>query len=244
MTKQFAVVYEAAADFQTATEIADRVLVDAVAWLDESLLDSQRQWLSTDDANQPLTWKSIPHRARMAGIVARGHFSGEPGAADAAAARRALLYVHHSMPSAAAIVLVRDVDNQPQRIRGLEQARSAVRTSMPIVIGAANPKREAWAVCGFEPEDEGETALLAKQRQTLGFDPRVKSHELTASGDRDKRSAKRVLNALTSEDRDRECRCWQSAPLATLRSRGNENGLAPYMEEVQETIVPLIAEQD
>lgn len=244
MTKQFAVVYEAAADFQTATEIADRVLVDEVTWLDESLLDSQRQWLSTDEENGPLTWKSIPERARKAGIAARGHFAGEPGMADAAAARRALRYVRYAVARAVAVVLVRDVDNQPERVRGLEQARSAEGASMPIVIGAADPKREAWVICGFEPKGDAETRLLIQERQTLGFDPRTNSHQLTASGDRDKRSAKRVLGMLTCADLERERKCWRSASLAALRERGLENGLACFLEDVRTRLVPLITEHD
>ena len=38
MSTRFAVVHEAGADFQTATELADRVLVEAIEWLDEDLL--------------------------------------------------------------------------------------------------------------------------------------------------------------------------------------------------------------
>jgi hypothetical protein len=34
MTLQIAVVHEAAADFTTATELADRVLCEAIGWLD------------------------------------------------------------------------------------------------------------------------------------------------------------------------------------------------------------------
>lgn len=33
MTKRFAVVYEAEADLRTATELADRALVEAIDWL-------------------------------------------------------------------------------------------------------------------------------------------------------------------------------------------------------------------
>src|SRR4051812_29936622 len=40
MSVRCAVVHEAEADFQTATELADRVLVEAIEWLDEDLLDN------------------------------------------------------------------------------------------------------------------------------------------------------------------------------------------------------------
>ena len=34
MSQRFAVVHEAEADFHTATELADRVLMEAIDWLD------------------------------------------------------------------------------------------------------------------------------------------------------------------------------------------------------------------
>jgi hypothetical protein len=48
MSQRFAVVHEAEADFQTGTELADRVLVEAVDWLEEELLPHQREWVSAD----------------------------------------------------------------------------------------------------------------------------------------------------------------------------------------------------
>ena len=43
MSVRFAVVYEADADFHTATDVADRVLLEAVSWLDQDLLADQRE---------------------------------------------------------------------------------------------------------------------------------------------------------------------------------------------------------
>lgn len=45
-----------------------------------------------------------------------------------------------------AILFIRDLDNQPDRRQGLEQARTEHRDRQPqleIIIGTANPKREA-----------------------------------------------------------------------------------------------------
>ena len=41
MSVRFAVVHEAAADLQIAKELADRVLVEAIEWLDEELLPNR-----------------------------------------------------------------------------------------------------------------------------------------------------------------------------------------------------------
>ena len=93
MSIRFAVVHEASADFQTATELADRVLVEAIEWLDEELLATQREWLAETAVGERFTWKGIKQLARDAGIRIHGHFDGKPGLPDAAAARRAILFL-------------------------------------------------------------------------------------------------------------------------------------------------------
>src|SRR5438045_436386 len=98
MSLHFAVVHEAEADFRTATELADRVLVDAIGWIDEDLLAHQRQWVAREAGGHRLTWKAIKALASHAGIRAHGHFDGEPARPDAAAARRAILYLRAAFP--------------------------------------------------------------------------------------------------------------------------------------------------
>jgi hypothetical protein len=242
MTKRFAEVYEAEADFRTATELADRVLLAAIDWLDVDLLTDQRSWIAADARGQSLTWKSIKRLASGAGIKAHhGHFQGEPGLPDAVAARRAIEYLVNQSLSMDAIVLVRDQDDQPERRVGLEQARRENHQGPVIVLGLAVVERECWVISGFDPQDEGETVRLEVERKTLGFDPRHRSHELTAcKNDQAPRSPKRVLRQLSGDDLDRERHCWVAAPLESLRDRGGENGLASYLEEVRNLLAPLI----
>jgi hypothetical protein len=241
MSARFAVVHEAAADFQTATELAERVLVETIEWLDEDLLANQREWLAEVAGGRPLTWKGIKQFAREAGIRVRGHFDGEPGLPDAAAARRAILFLLKEAPDLNAIVLIRDQDDEPDRRKGLEQARSQDHSGIVIAVGLAIVERECWVVSGFEPQDEGESSRLETVRKRLGFDPRLRNHELTACKDDNAvRSPKRVLRELTGNDRDRERRCWREAPLNMLLERGGENGLAAYLHEVQHRLAPLI----
>src|SRR3954464_6493061 len=78
MTLRFAVVHEAPADFETATELADRVLCNAIDWLDEDLLIHQRTWLGESAAGHRLTWKAIPQLALDAQITVAGHFDDGP----------------------------------------------------------------------------------------------------------------------------------------------------------------------
>jgi hypothetical protein len=71
------------------------------------------------------------------------------------------------------------------------------------------------------------------------FDPRSSGEQLTASESGAKRDAKRVLDALTSGDLDREDACLEEPTLAVLAERGATTGLASYLREVEERLVPL-----
>ena len=239
---QFVVVSEARADFTTATDLADRVLVAEIGWLEEGLLDSQRQWVGEDSPGSQLAWTSVAHGARSLGIRAQGHFNGESGLADARAARRAILYVLHQFEVVDAILLIRDMDDQDERRQGLEQARQADRSGKTIIIGLADSERECWVISGFVAETQIEKHLLEKESQRLGTDPCLNSHELTAcKRDNELRSPKRVLKVLTSDDWDRQLKCWRVTPLALLGDRGGANGLADYLTEIRQKLVPLVS---
>lgn len=245
MSLRFAVVHEAPADFSTATELADREIVDAIGWLDDESIVHQRTWVQHSPTGEPLLWKKIGSLAAEAHITASGHFNGEPGEPDAAAARRAIRYLRYTYPDLNGIVLVRDQDDQPERRRGLEQAREVDDRRVPLVIGFAIVERESWVIAGFDPLDQGETDCHDAERQHLGFDPRTQSEDLTAcKDDTAKRSPKRVLAVLCGKQFEREQRCWRETPLRTLRERGANNGLAAFLEEVREKLAPLIGHVD
>src|SRR5271157_1512147 len=237
---RLAVVCEAPADFQTATELADRVLVQAFAWMEEQWLDHQRTWIR-EWSGVPLTWKRVKQSALDAGFDAVGFFDGERAEPDARAARRAILYLQHEIPELAGILLIRDQDDQPERREGLEQARREARLPLPVVVGLAVVERECWVTNGFDPLDEAEESRLAAERRTLGFDPRMRSEELTACKNNSAtRSPKRVLRVLCGGDPDRERRCWCETPMAILRHRGAENGLGTFLDEVRQELGGLI----
>ncbi len=241
MSHRFAVVAEHPSDHRTATELADRILLDAINdWLDEDQLPHQREWV-VELAGEQLTWIRIRRLAESAGIEAEGFFNGEPGLPDARAARRAMRYLRATVPELEAVVLIRDQDDQEDRREGLDQARREDHEGLVIVVGFAIPEREAWVICGFEPQDPSEQLLLDDERQTLGFNPCERSEELTAGKDNNaKRSPKRVLRALTGGVFERERQCWNTTPLATLRERGSGNGLGQYLDEVRTRLAPLI----
>ncbi|MBA4188927.1 MAG: hypothetical protein C0467_13100 [Planctomycetaceae bacterium] len=242
MTLRFAVVHEAEADFSTAVELADRVLLDTFSyWLDEESLPFQREWIAESAEGWRLTWKGVKKLADEAGVRAYGHFDGEPGEADAKAARRAILYLLASIPSLDGILFIRDQDDQPERWDGLDQARHQYLDGIPIVVGLAVVEREAWVICGFDPQDDNETVLIEAERQKLGFDPRHRSHELTAGkDDQAPRSPKRVLRQFSGDNWHRERHCWTNTPLEVLRERGGENGLTDFLDEIRDRIARLI----
>jgi hypothetical protein len=216
-------------------------LIDAIDSLDEDLIADQREWVGHSGDGFRLTWKQLKRLALEADVTPMGHFGGEPAFPDARAARRAIAYLLKELPGLHAIVLIRDQDDEPDRRVGLEQARSQDHSGLVVLIGLAIVEREAWVISGFEPEHEGESARLHEERTRLGFDPRIRSHDLAAcKDDTATRSPKRVLQVLSGDDRDRECRCWRECSLELLRTRGEKNGLAAYLQEVRERLAPLI----
>ena len=240
MSLQLAVVHEARADFLTATELADRVLVESIDWMEEHLIEHQRTWLR-EWSGAPLTWKRVKQSALDVGIDAIGFFDGEPAQPDARAARRAIFYLRYTLPDLAGVLLIRDQDDQPERRVGLDQARRQEEGRLPVVVGLAVVERESWVISGFDPENERERHNLEAETENLGFNPCLHSHRLTAcKDDQAKRSPKRVLAQMTDGEWERQRKCWKSTSLPVLQERGQANGLAEYLKEVKTKLVPLI----
>ena len=108
------------------------------------------------------------------------------------------------------------------------------------MIGLAHPKRECWVLAGFEPQNQEESQRLEETTTTLGFDPRTAAERLSARRPpSDLRNAKRVLDDLTGGDWDRQADCWRKTDLGTLADRGRSTGLADYLTELRQRLVPL-----
>lgn len=236
----FAVVCEAAADLRLAADLADRVLCREVEWLEPEGLEALRRWRGWREGDTHLEWHWVPKLARGLNLKSHGHFRGEPGALDAAMARKALLILAQARPVPDAVVLVRDTDGRGDRMRGLEQARSAHPWKFPVVLAVAHTKRECWILAGFDPQTQVEEAALAELRRELGFDPRQRAEDLTAAEPHARRNAKRVLDRLLAGRQDREEDCWKLCELPVLMERGQSTGLAAYLEEVRSRLVPLV----
>jgi hypothetical protein len=238
MTLSIAVVCEAPADCTTIVTLAERVICEAAPWIEPETISDYVEWRGFRRADTHLEWTSLRSIADELELVVR--FSGvKPLHPYSQNALRAIRVLARAPDPVDAIILVADSDRDQDRYKGLEQARDYARGALPIVLGLAHTKRECWHLAGFEPKNDGEGELFSEERQRLGFNPRLDSHELTAKHDTDLRSAKRVLNALTLEHHDREHECLSD--LSVLRKHGERNGLRAFLNELGQILVPLFA---
>lgn len=122
----------------------------------------------------------------------------------------------------------------------LRRPRESPNGDFEVLIGVAHSKRECWILSALQPRTPDEKKKLADLRMELGFDPRAESHRLDASGERDKKSAKRLLRQFFHNDPDREARELKEIPLDEMERRGAGNGLAPFLDEVRTHLLPLM----
>jgi hypothetical protein len=242
MTVSVAVVCEAPADRITIATLAERVIRDAARWIEPEAIGDFVEWRGFRRADSHLEWTALKKHADDLSLVIR--FRDVPPLHPYSQnALRAIRVLAVAPDRVDAMVLVPDSDCDTERLKGLEQARDYARSALPIIVGLAHTKRECWHICGFEPEDQEEQVRLNEIGSEVGFDVRIQSEELTAkhSATTDKRSAKRVLSRLCADDRERELRCLTALPIAKLKERGANNGLAHFLEQLESQLVPLFA---
>ena len=255
---EFIVIVESGADARTATKLAERILVEKVDWLDDDHLQYCFQWSGLQNGTQYSDWSNVNKIIEAAKALgykpARflGHpRDGEPYQEYGAKADKVLKLVRFLQKTRQirAILLLVDLDNKPDRRKGFEQARSLHINRQPqleIVIGTANPKREAWVLNGFIPSNQGEKQILQEIKTRLQFDPCTESHRLRSTSweEPDRiRNAKVVVEQLTGRDNMiRQQQCWEETSLELLRERGIHTGLAAYICEVEQRLIPTVKE--
>ncbi len=234
--------------------LIDRVILDQARiadahWFVEESLPDHRHFAGIPGEPEPVLWTHARHICDRKYVTFMGHMDGQPALPDAVSAMKVLLLFEKFAPTVDAIILVRDMDKESDRKNGLKQARqyferqdtTAKETNPAIIIGVADPKREAWHLAGFEPEDDEERKILAslKSGDKSIRDPRYHSHEFTASNEHehDRKSAKRILMELTQSNLDREMKCLFD--LTLLRKNGNQNGLTEFLDELSVRLCPL-----
>lgn len=252
---EFIVIVESGADARTATKLAERVLLEKIDWLEEDNLQYSFRWCGLQEGTEYSCWKDIGRileSLESSGLKLpryRGHYSkGVPLKADGAASIKVLNLVRFLQRTRQikAVFLIRDLDNQLERREGLEQARSQhiqLQPKLEIIIGTANPKREAWVLNGFIPSNQQEEKILEAIRTQLSFDPCIESHRLRSTSQEEPdriRNPKVVVEQLTGNDMERERLCWEATSLEILRERGVYTGLQDYIYEIEQYLMLII----
>lgn len=250
-TYRFAVAGEDWGHYRAATRLADRVLAEKIEWARDllehpELRETLRRWGLGPDERPWSRLKDAWDEARARRLPCYGHFNGEPREADARMLRAQLLLFQAEAVRGEkidAVLLVRDLDDDPARSDGVRQVL-ALAWPFPVIIATCAPEIEAWYVAGFIPGTPGCRERLARERRLLGFSPPDEPHRLTSkrtpgAGDREKtRDAKAILRRLCAGDPGREAACLE-VPLDLLRERGQLCGLTGFLADVEVVLVPL-----
>ncbi|NEP04867.1 MAG: hypothetical protein F6K25_04330 [Okeania sp. SIO2G4] len=107
----------------------------------------------------------IIERAKKSGIRIPRFLRSKNGATktDGAAARKILNLVSYLQKrrQIKAVIFIRDLDNQPERQKSIEQVRSEYSDRpLQIFMGMANRTREAWVLNGFIGLNKSEEKTL------------------------------------------------------------------------------------
>jgi hypothetical protein len=241
------VIGESNADVRIAIDLATRVLA-----VENNLLNGYLTWSGLIEGSGSSHWQDIRDildQAQKQGIRLPRYLSrsgSTPLKADGAVTKKILNLIHQlqRQRDIAAVIFIRDLDDQPERREGLNQARQEHgNPSLAIVIGTADRNREAWVLNGFEAQGSQEQQILKGIVRDLKFDPCLEAHRLQSASKTDpdrRRNPKHVLEQLTGGDRDREQLCWQETDLDVLQKRGTKTGLTKYLAEVKEHLSPII----
>lgn len=225
------VVVEDAPDALIACHLADRVILEeGPEWIDSAIIDSLRSWVGLEPGSSYTKWTKAKEMHKE-GSSPRylGHINGKPQGVEYAECRRAIHLTNKYRKAAKAVLLIKDLDNHPERREGMVQARDTTK-GITIIIATPNPEREAWVLNGFEPRTQNEENELESVRREIRFDPCLKAEKLGGAPDRD---PKKTLDRLTNGRPERKEECWTQTSLSTLRTRGEKTHLREYLDEVK-----------
>lgn len=255
--REFIVLVEAEADFVTATGIAEKVIWEySPEWVREVLEISPSSLFSWAGliAETPFScwsnYKIIESQFEQNGYRPPrflGH--DHPRTPDYAAGKKVLLLIefikNRYQRNIPAVLFIRDGDNQAEdRLSSFIALRNEYsKIDIQVIVGLAVPKREAWVLNGFDPQNENEIQLLDKVRRELTLDPCTEAHRLRGKVNQpgiELRDIKRVLMELVDNNPLREEQCWRTTSLDILITRGNETGLTDYIDNIREFMIPIL----
>lgn len=254
--RDFIVIVENEADKRTATKLAERVVADKVDWAVPEILQDVFRWGGLEEHAEYSCWKNIGdaiEHAKDSGIrIPRFLGHGKTGLlkTDGANTKKVLILIgklrQEQNRQIDAVLFIRDLDDQPERRTHIEAVRDehiGQHPKLAIIIGTPYRTREAWVLNGFIPSTPDEAKTLEELKAALSFDPCEEAHRLGAKSRQEPdrlRNPKVVLETLTGNDYSREQQCWEETSLNVLRARGTHTGLATYLDEIKEHLVPII----
>lgn len=231
---------ESAAELPPVRLLVDRCLARRLDWFAD--IEDCLRVLEGIDGAAFLDLHQANDLARARRLPLFGHFHGEPGAPDARMLRAALMLFADQESPPDAVILRRDVDDEPERLRALEQARNDTPEDgawpFPVLGALAVPELEAWLISAWAPETPDEETRHARIRQRLGFDPVTCAHQLTAKRAHHPKDAKRVLRELCTSGRLPDDR-WATLHVERLTQLGQHTGLATFIAEIDDALLPL-----
>ena len=251
---EFVVIVESRADSEIATKLAERVLLEKIEWLDHDCeqLQYHFQWSGLRENTEYSCWtwlddliKFFSSEFNFPKIRSNGKLK-----TDGQAAKKVIILIsflrYKLKRNIKAVIFIRDLDNQPERRHYVEQARLEQEDkSFKVIIGMADRMRESWVLNGFIPLNPTEEKILQEIKVGLNFDPCKDAQRLRSNSFEypdQKRNPKQVVKSLTDNNRLREQQCWEETPLELLRQRGENTGLADYLNEIEERLTPIIIE--
>jgi hypothetical protein len=140
-----------------------------------------------------------------------------------------------------AVIVSRDTDGNLDRWESWRTVKESSEGEPLVILAAQHCMLEAWLLNGFVPHNDAEHERLEGQTRALGFNPVKKAALLTAKPQNAKKSAKRVLKELTSDNVERRRMCWEGTELKTLRENGKETGLSEFLNDLESGVIPLVA---
>jgi hypothetical protein len=174
---EFVVIVESNADARTATKLADRILVQKIDWLDPEMLQHLYQWSGLEAGTDNSYWKNIDDitkrladQFKFPTIRFNGKFKSDGQSANKIIKLISFLQ-YKQKREIKAVIFIRDLDNQPERRKYIEQVRSEQINQLPkleIIIGTADRMREAWVLNGFILSNQEEKQILQKIATELG----------------------------------------------------------------------------
>jgi hypothetical protein len=240
--------------------LVDEIVVRDIGWLGEQDLDPEQpagHWKS-DERVAPLriwagrhseepffkvhAWSEALKAIR---IRLHGHIAGKPAGPDALLVRACLILAYQVAAADIAIV-VRDVDNQPERRRALRSIEEAGLTPpLVVLLASPTPEVEAWIVAGFVPRSAAERSKFDDLCLALSFDPTREPSRMSSHGNPPERDAKAVHDHILSElepDRWKAClnhlrRCHDEG---ADRERLSCCGVAQFFADCHAVLLPSI----